>query len=420
MRPQAEDPRSVAKRQDWRMSAADVVAAGGGIPTLLLEFGLLVVGLGVLSRLAAGMGMSGVPFYLLAGLAFGDGGLAPVRFSESLVETAAQLGAIMLLLLLGLEYSARELTDTLRTSWRAGLIDLVLNCMPGVLVAAVLGWGVLGMVAMGGITYVSSSGITSQVMRDLKWRRNPEARGVVSILVIEDLAMAPYLPIVTTVATGVGLVTGLISVAVALVVVGLVLLLAVHQSHWISNLLSPRYPAPLLLTVFGAAVAAAGLAELVGFSGAVAAFLVGLLLTGEVADVARERLSPLRDLFAAVFFVFFGLNTDPREIPGVLPIALVLLVLAVATKFATGWALARSSGLSALAGQRAGALLSGRGEFSILVAGIVAIGTGAPPQLAALAATFVLLSAIVGPVLARLLQGKTQRELHPDAVASAA
>lgn len=393
------------------MNPVDWLGAAGTLSTQLLEFGLLVIALGVLSRVAAAVGMSGVPLYLIIGLMFGEGGIAPVRFSESLVEIVAQLGAIMLLLLLGLEYSARELTDTLKTSWRAGLVDLVVNSIPGVIAAALLGWGVLGMVAMAGITYVSSSGITSQVMRDLRWKRNPESKGVVSILVIEDLAMAPYLPIVTTLATGAGLVGGLISVSVALVVVGLVLVIAVHQSHWVSNLLSPRYPVSLLLTVFGVAVAAAGLAELVGFSGAVAAFLVGLLLTGEVADLARERLSPLRDLFAAVFFVSFGLTTNPGEIPGVLPVALILLVVGVATKLATGITLARGDGLTRLAGARAGALLSGRGEFSILVAGIAASSLNAPPQLAALAATFVLLTAIVGPVLARLLVRATRGEV---------
>ncbi len=191
--------------------------------------------------------------------------------------------------------------------------------------------------ALGGITYISSSGIVSQVVRDLRWRRNPETGPVVSILVIEDLVMAPYLPILTVILTGTGLVAGLISVGVALLVVAVVLVVAVRRSDWSPRFFQASEPVGLLLVVFGLAVAAAGVAGLLSFSSAVAAFLVGLLLTGEVAEVARRRLDPLRELLAAVFFAYFGLVTDPRELPGVLLPAVALVIVTVLTKFLTGW-----------------------------------------------------------------------------------
>ena len=101
--------------------------------------------------------------------------------------------------------------------------------------------------------------------------------------------------------------------------VAIVLLLSLHRFKFANSLLNANQPVALLLTLFGAAILVAGFAELFGFSAAVAAFLVGLLFTDEVAEVARQRLAPLRDLFAAVFFVFFGLNTNPADIPPVLP-----------------------------------------------------------------------------------------------------
>ena len=157
----------------------------------------------------------------------------------------------------------------------------------------------------------------------------------------------------------------------------------------------------LLLVVFGAAVAAAGLAGLVSFSPAVAAFLVGLLLTGEVAEVARRRLDPLRELLAAVFFAYFGLSTDPADLPGVLLPALILAVITIATKFVTGWYASTTVDGGTISRLRAGALLSARGEFSVVIAGIAAVSTVLPGQFQAFVAAYVLITATVGPLLAR-------------------
>lgn len=370
----------------------------------MLEVGLLLLGLGILARLAATVGLSPVPLFLIAGLAFGDGGIAPIGVDEQFLQVAAEIGAVLLLLLLGLEYSGEELVVTIRGQWRAGIVDMLLNSLPGVIFGLVMGWGALGAVAFGGITYISSSGIVAQVVRDLQWRRKAEVPGVIGLLIIEDIVMAPYLPILTALATGAGVLAGLVSVGVALGVLVVVLLVSMHRMQLANRLLDADQPVSLLLTLFGAAVAVAGLAALTGFSSAVAAFLVGLLFTGEVADVARRRLAPLRDVFAAVFFVFFGLSTDPRDIPAVLPMALLLAVVGIATKLLTGRLVGRDAGASSRGKLRAGALLISRGEFSVVIAGIVALSPIVPASLVPLATTYVLITAIAGPLLARLAE----------------
>lgn len=400
------------------MQASSLLAADAGtsIATALLDFGLLMLGLGVLARLAALLGVSAVPFYLLAGLCFGQGGLLPLGVNAEFVHVAAEIGAILLLLLLGLEYSGDELVGTVRHQWRAGLIDIVLNALPGAIFGLILGWGALGCVALAGITYISSSGIVAQVVRDLRWRRKREVPGVIGLLIVEDIVMAPYLPILTALATGAGVLAGMISVGVALAVVTIVVLLSLKQMHFLNRLLDPEEPVPLLLTVFGAAVAVAGVAMLFDFSSAVAAFLVGLLLTGDVATAARSRLAPLRDLFAAVFFVFFGLNTDPAVIPSVLPTAIALAVVGIATKMLTGYMVARRANASSRGVTRAGALLVARGEFSVVIAGIAASSAVVPDSLVPLATTYVLITAITGPVLARLAEPWADRRERRKAV----
>ena len=384
----------------------DVVAATANaeLPVLFLEFGLLLLVLGVLARLAHMLSMSAVPLFLLAGLLFGDGGVFGVDASDGFLQTTAELGVLILLLLLGLEYSGDELVRTARQQSKTGLIDLVLNATPGVVLALILGWGLPGAVALGGVTYISSSGIISQVVRDLRWRRNPETRPVVSVLIIEDLVMAPYLPILTVILTGTGLLTGLISVSVALMVVAVVIVISLRGGRRIRRLFNTRDPVSLLLLVFGAAIAAAGLAGVADFSPAVAAFLVGLLLTDEVAEVARRRLDPLRDLLAAVFFAYFGITTDPGDIPGVLLPAIILVILTIATKYVTGWFAASTVQGTTVGKLRAGALLSARGEFSVVIAGLVAISGVLPPQFNALVATYVLLTATLAPLMARFIE----------------
>ena len=371
------------------------------ISTIFLEFGLLIFGLGIIARLARRWEISAVPFYLLAGLLFGEGGLSVVDSSDALVPTLAELGVILLLLLLGLEYSGDELVQTAQRQSRSGVVDLIANSIPGALVGFAFGWGIPGALALAGVTYISSSGIVAQVIRDLRWRRNPETKPVVSVLVLEDLVMAPYLPILTVVLTGTGLLTGLISVSVALIVVAVVNIITLKGDTSFKRLFNASEPVGLLLIVFGAAVAAAGLAGLVQFSPAVAAFLVGLLLTGELAEVARRRLDPLRELLAAIFFVYFGLSTDISNLPAVLLPAAGLALLTIGTKFVTGWFAAATVEGGTISRLRAGALLSARGEFSVIIAGLVAVSGILPPTFQAFVAAYVLITAFAAPFLAR-------------------
>lgn len=383
------------------MILAAAASPESGIPRLFLEFGLLLVTLGFLTKVAHRIGFSAVPFYLIGGLLLGEGGIVGIDPRGTFIPTLAELGVVLLLLLLGLEYSGRQILTTARQQSRAGLVDILVNFLPGAAMGFLLGWGVPGALALGGVTYISSSGIVSQVVRDLRWRHNPETRPVVSILVLEDLVMAPYLPVLTVVLTGAGVVTGLVNTGIALLVVAIVFAIAVRGENWSTRIFVGTQPAGLLLVVFGAAVAAAGLAGLVSFSPAVAAFLVGLLLTGEVAEVARRRLDPLREVLAAIFFTYFGLSTNPADLPAVLLPAAILAVLTIATKVATGWFSARSVESTTIGKLRAGALLSSRGEFSIVIAGLAAASTVLPPQFQAFVAAYVLITATAGPILAR-------------------
>jgi len=387
--------------------------------TLLIELGAVILGLGLLGALSSRFSISPIPLYLLAGLAFGQGGIAPLGASEEFISTGAEIGVILLLFTLGLEYTAAELVTTLRRSAGAGLLDLVLNAAPGVAAALILGWGPVAAVAMGGVTYVTSSGITAKVVGDLGWLGNRETPVVLSLLVMEDLTMALYLPILTALLAGAGVVLGLVSITVAVATVGLVLLVALRYGRWVEKFLASPNDEVLVLKSLGLTLLVAGVAQQLQVSAAVGAFLVGIALSGPLAHTARDLLAPLRDLFAAVFFVFFGLQTNPGDLPPVAGAAVVLAVLGLVTKFATGWIAAGRAGVAPLGRARAGAALLPRGEFNIVIAGL-ALAAGVNPRLGPLAAAYVLLLAVIGPLLARAAEPVTRavlRRRRPSALA---
>jgi CPA2 family monovalent cation:H+ antiporter-2 len=370
----------------------------------LIELGAIFFGLGILGRLAWKVGISPIPFYLLGGLAFGSGGLVPLVGIGDFASIASEIGVVLLLLLLGLEYSAAELVTGLRRSWLAGLVDLVLNAAPGVAVALMLGWGPIGALAMAGVTYISSSGIIAKVLGDLGRLGNRETPVVLSILVFEDLAMAVYLPILTAVLAGATLLGGLSAIGISLLVVTLVLLLALKFGRYVSAIVDSPDPEVFLLRVLGAALLVAGVASQLQVSAAVGAFLLGIAISGSTAENATRMLEPLRDLFAAMFFVVFGLNTVPSTIPPVLGVALALAVVTTLTKLATGWWAAKRQGIARMGQARAGAALVARGEFSIVIAGLAVSAGAVDNELAALATAYVLIMAVFGPLAARFVE----------------
>lgn len=371
---------------------------------VLIELGAVFLGLGLLGRLAARVGMSPVPLYLLGGLVFGHGGLVPLSGIEAFGDVASEIGVVLLLLMLGLEYTAKELVTGLRRSWLAGLVDLVLNFVPGAALALILGWGVIGGLVLGGVTYISSSGIVAKVLTDLGRLGNRETPVVLSILVLEDLVMAVYLPILTAALAGVSFWGGFRAVGVALLAVTLVLLLALRYGPQISRLVHSPDQENFLLKLIGAALLVAGLAAALQVSAAVGAFLLGIAISGSTAHSAAKVLAPLRDLFAAMFFVLFGINTDPATIPPVLLLALALALVTSVTKIFTGVWAARRAGIGVPGRIRAGTALIARGEFSIVIAGLAVAGGGASPELAALATAYVMLLAVLGPIATRLAE----------------
>jgi len=368
------------------------------VSRILIELGLVVVGLAVLARIASRWSFSAIPLYLLAGLAFGNGGLAPLNVSEGFIHIGAEIGVLLLLFMLGLEYTGGELVENLRCGFPAAVVDLALNFTPGLMAGLLLQWPPLAAVLLGGVTYVSSSGVIAKVLTDLRRLENPETPAVLSILVLEDLAMAVYLPLVAVLLAGGGSAKIALSVSLAIGTASLVLLVAVRYGQPLSRFAAHESDEIVLLTTFGAVLLVAGISQRLQVSAGIGAFLVGIAVSGPMAQQTHRLLAPLRDLFAATFFFFFGLEIDPATLSPVLLSAVLLGGATIVTKVLTGYWATRRSGVGQRGRLRAGMALVARGEFSIVIAGL---GAGLEPQLGPLSAAYVLLLAVLGPILMR-------------------
>lgn len=378
---------------------AITMAAAHDLSLTFIELGLVIVGLAILARIAPRFGVSSIPLYLIAGLAFGNGGLAPLHLSESFIRLGAEIGVLLLLFMLGLEYTGDDLKKNLRRGLPDGALDFAANFFPGFVAGLFLGWKLIPAIFLGGVTYISSSGVIAKVLNELGGMNNPETPLVLSVLVLEDLAMAVYLPLVNVLLVGGGTGRILISVSVAVGVVMVVLFVALRYGHGLSRLAAHQSDEVVLLTTFGVVLLVAGVAQRFQVSAAIAAFLVGIAVSGPIAEHARRLIAPLRDLFAATFFFFFGLEVDPAALRPMLPVAAILALATAATKVLTGVLAGRRSGLGPEASVHAGLTLIPRGEFSIVIAGL---GAAVEPELAPVSAAYVLLLAVAGPLLARL------------------
>jgi CPA2 family monovalent cation:H+ antiporter-2 len=378
-----------------------MAAPAHDVSQIFVELGAAILGLAVLARVAMRFGFSAIPLYLLAGLAFGTGGLAPLNVSQSFIHTGAEIGVLLLLFMLGVEYTGEELAHNLRVGVPAGAMDLALNFTPGLIAGFVLGFHPLSAVLLGGITYISSSGVIARIIVELGWKNNPETPTVLSVLVLEDLAMAIYLPVVAVLLAGGSGHKIAIAVLVAIATVIVILLIALRWGRQVSRFFAHESDEIILLSTFGAVLLVGGLAQRLQVSAAVGAFLVGIALSGPIADKARSLVAPLRDLFAAIFFFFFGLEIDPAALPRMVVPALVLGLVTAGTKILTGYWAAQHTAADKNGRLRAGLALVARGEFSIVIAGL---GAASEPQLGPLAAAYVLLMVVLGPILVRFVR----------------
>ena len=386
--------------------------------------GLLLIGqalfvIAVVGAIGLRIGLSVVPLYVVGGVVAGPyvlGDLGVLGVARDEVTTVfAELGIVMLLFFLGLEFSIERLLSARDRLLAAGAVDLAVNFPLGVGIGLALGWSAVEALLLGGIVYVSSSAIITKSLIDLGWIADPEAEPILGTLVFEDLAVALYLAVVASLIGGGGIERAVGGVAIALGFLGALAAVVIAGGELFERALAIDSGEQFVLRALAVVVPVAGAALALGASEAVAAFFVGMgFATTDHVEALERRLTPVRDVFAAIFFFWIGLGTDPGLVTTVaLPLA-VTVALTAPAKLLSGYYGGRAYDLSPRRSARVGAGLVARGEFSLVIAAAAAAGTGRvmTELIPALAVGYVLAMSVIGTVLmqrSELVEGAVDR-----------
>jgi CPA2 family monovalent cation:H+ antiporter-2 len=368
--------------------------------TLIAIGGAFLVA-GIFARFGRRVGLPTIPFFMAAGVVFGPHtpGLAVVEHPEEL-EVLAALGLVLLLFHLGLEFSLGELIGGGRRLLATGAVYLALNVGGGFLLGLAIGWGTSEALVIAGAVGISSSAIVTKLLVELRRLANPESRLILGVIVVEDIFLALYLALLQPVlgdARGAGE-----AVAEFLLALGFLLGLGA-LARWGGSVVGRIVTTPddELLTVgfVGLAVLVAGVAQKIGVSEAIGAFMVGMVLAESPISERVDRLVlPLRDAFAAAFFFTFGLTINVERLGEVaLPVTAAVLSSLVLNLLA-GVIAARMNGFGPRAAANIGLTVLGRGEFSLVLA-TLAIAAGLDDRIRPFVAIYVLTLAIAGPLL---------------------
>ena len=360
---------------------------------MLFQLGLILLVLYVGALLAHRIKQSSVPVFILAGV-----GLQLFIVHSDVIGFLAQLGAMLLLFTIGLDFSPERIRRSGRTLLGATLVDALINLPLGVVVGLALGFDLVGALILGGALYNNSTSLIARFLIDFKRTALPETEYAVGVSVLQDLITALYLAVIAGFlhSDGIG---GLEILLVFVKAVGFfsgALLAAVVLRPVLQQLLAHESVEVFLFFVFAFVLVLAAIAEWLGVSAAIGAFFAGFILPErEFRERIDRVISPFRDLFAAIFFVSFGLLFDMTDIGRVLALSVLVIGVAIGGKLLTGWVIGRLGRLSRRAALRLGAALIPRGEFSILLAGLAAPTTPLLPL--TIVTVFVL--ALVGPLL---------------------
>ncbi|MFD9894523.1 cation:proton antiporter [Amycolatopsis sp. NPDC059027] len=366
----------------------------------LLAVGGAFLAAGVLARAGARIGLPTIPLFMLAGILLG-----PHTPGLSLVDDPGELavlsglGLVFLLFYLGLEFSLDDLAKGGRKLVGAGLGYLALNIGGGLAFGFALGWGTREALVIAGVVGISSSAIVTKLLLETRRMDNPESRLIMGVIVIEDLFLALYLAILQPVLNGAeGFGPALLDFAKAF---GFLLVLAA-LARWGGRIVSRFFGSAddELLTVcfVGVAVLGAAVADEVGVSDAIGAFMVGVMLAGsKVAPRVHRLVLPLRDAFGALFFFIFGLSIDPGEVGTVVVPVLLAVALTIVLNLAAGAFAARLHSFDREAAVTIALTVLTRGEFSLVLAAL-ATSAGLDARIAPFVAGYVLLLAVIGPL----------------------
>lgn len=353
-------------------------------------------------------GLSAVLGYLAAGVVIGPAVTGVVKDAET-IRGVAEIGVVLLLFIVGLELQPSRLLAMRKDIFGTGTAQMTLTAVVVAGAASVFGYTPAGALAVGIAMALSATAIALQLLEERGDGSEPYGRRTFSILLFQDIAIAPVLalmPLLASAGAGSGgMVQTLSGIGLAIGAMVVVVLVGRYALNPLFRILAGAgarevMTAAALLVVLGAAV----LMEQVGLSMAMGAFIAGVLLAeSNFRHELEADIEPFRGILLGLFFMAVGMSFDLRL---VMDNALLLALAApalVALKIAVAAGLLRASCSSWTEALRAGVLLSPAGEFAFVLLPLVAALGLVTGQQAAFATALAALTMLIGPIVAKLL-----------------
>ncbi len=333
--------------------------------------------------------------YILLGVAVN---LTGWNIEKEVIKQIGEMGLVLLFFILGMKYSIKQLKKNGNRVWKAGILDIGLAIVVTPVICYLFGLSFIASLFVGGLVFATSSSISVKFLEHHKLLENKESKFILALLIFEDLVT----PIIITVLmglTGEGLTVGkfvlLFIKLVGLIVIAFILTKVVH--HYQDKLKHIIKEDVFIFLIVGMALAYGGLAIFLGLSEVMGAFLGGMMLadTGWKENISK-KLTPVRNLFLPFYFLYFGLSIEfTKQIPH-LGLLLVVLAWSVLYKVVVGYMGGKWYGVDGRTSFKAGMILTQRGEFSVIIAGLAA------EALQIFSSLYVLLSALVGFLLSHI------------------
>ncbi|MEC0312806.1 K(+)/H(+) antiporter subunit KhtU [Bacillus subtilis] len=376
---------------------------------LVFEVGTALVLVAIASVIANKIKFSIIPFLIVLGMLVGPHapkmGIIDLTFIQSseIIEFFGRMGVLFLLFYLGLEFSVGKLIKSGKSIAVGGTIYILINFSLGLLYGFITGFSFLEVLILAGVITISSSAIVAKVLVDLKRTANPETELILGIIMFEDIFLAVYLSVVSGLvlgdATSVG--SAFLSILIAFGYMLLFFIAARKLPPLLNKLLDIRSNEVFIIVIFAALFFIAGFSETIHVAEAIGALLLGLVFSEtEHSDRIEHLVVPFRDFFGAMFFFSFGLSIDPFSLGEAVWLALGAVILTILGNFIAGMVAGRRAGLSHKASSNIGLTIVSRGEFSIIVANL-GIAGGLSATLKPFAALYVLILAILGPLVTK-------------------
>lgn len=309
--------------------------------------------------------------FILIGIIAGPYGLSIVEDTE-LINLLAEFGIIILLFVIGLEFSIHKLKRVGLNGIIIGTVQLGIVFCAGYVLGMALEWSHLEALFLGSILAITSTAISLRFLRDLNLVNTKEWNTVVTILIIEDLAAVFLLTFLGNASEGAGF--GLTDLGIMVIqnFIFFVLTFAIGIKiipkllEYVSKI---KMEEASFITALSLAFGLAVLANFLGLSSAIGAFLMGMIIaSSKFSGSVTKKVLPLRDFFILIFFVSIGMLVNIALIPDAILIAIPIVIVAIVAKFVGNMFSASMAGNTFISATTIGAVMVPIGEFSFIIA----------------------------------------------------